>query len=224
MHKGKVLLLLSAAALLLAGCASRLGYPSRAVGIPTPVTLFSKIAPKASLNNTMLFGARDLWNLLYQKKFEEVLSQLAVDRLNRQLNVSFSNDAGKAHDLFTPSSSEVLDIGVDYAKSKADPPAYSGFDFSAVKDTIPTQYILALTIDEWGLLAAQNDKDNGPYIAMTIQLIDKDTNMSAWKYHYQFLSQVDKAANEITKPQMFTHILEKLIEQSVDQYFMWLGW
>ncbi|MGA2642818.1 MAG: hypothetical protein ABSG21_18155, partial [Spirochaetia bacterium] len=199
MRRGKVIFLVLIGGLLLTGCASKLGYPARSVGIPTPVTLFSRIAPNASLNMTMPIGARDLWSMLYKKKFEEILAKISRENLKRQLDIGFSKDAGKAKDLFSLGSSEVLDIGVDYAKTKADPPAYSGFDFSGLKDTIPTQYVLALTIDEWGLIAAQRDKENGPFISMTIQLIDKDTNMSAWKYNYQFQQQVDKDANELTE-------------------------
>jgi hypothetical protein len=224
MRKGKVLLLVPVTVLLLAGCASRLGYPAKTIGIPTPVTLFSKVAIKPSLSVNMAYGAMDLWKALYQKKFEDVMGAIPSVMLHRTLDVRFSNNVAKAKDLFTPSSSEVLDIDVDYAKAKNDKSAYSGYDFSAVKDSIPTKYILALTIDEWGLLAAVRDTDNGPYVAMTLQLIDKDTNMSAWTYHYQWQQQVDKDANEITKPDMFADILVHVINRGVDQYFMWLGW
>ncbi len=187
MRKVKVICLFLAAVVLLSGCASKLGYPAKTVGIPTPVTLFAQVAQKGIITNTMNFGAKDLWNLLYQKKFEEVLSTVAVDKLQRRLNIAFARDAGKSKDLFTPSSSEILDTSIPYAKAKSDPPEYSGFDFSQYKDTIPTQYILALSIDEWGLIAAQNNKDNGPYISLTMQLIDKETNNSLWRYNYQFL-------------------------------------
>jgi hypothetical protein len=224
MHKGKVMCLFLISGFLLAGCASRLGYPGRTVGIPTQVTLFSKLAPKPSLTITMNFMARDIWSALYQKKFEDVLSKVSLDRLQRRLNVTFAKNVGKATDLFTPSSSEVLDIGVDYGKTKSDPPAYSGYDFSQYKESIPTQYILALTIDEWGLLAAQYDKDNGPYILLTIQLIDKETSESLWKYSYQFLQPVDKDANELTKASLLEDIYDRLITKAVDQYFAWLGW
>jgi hypothetical protein len=216
--------LLVAAVLALSGCASKLGYPARTVGIPTPVTLYSHVASKPSLTIDMPFGARDIWSAMYKKKFEDVLANIPIDHLKRQLDIPFSANTVKAKDLFAPSSSEVLDIGADYSKAKTDPPAYSGFDFSQVKESIPTQYVLALTIDDWGLIAAQLDKDNGPFVAMTIQLIDKDTNMSSWKYQYQWRQQVDKDANELTKPEMLEDILNHIIKRAVDQYFMWLGW
>ena len=224
MSKGKIAYSVLAAVFLIAGCASRLGYPSRTVGIPTAVTLFSKIASSASLNITMPLGARDMWSMLYKKKFEDVLSAISREKLKRQLDIAFSRDAGKAKDLFAASSTEVFDISVDYSKVKADPPAYGGFDFSGLKDTIPTRYVLALTIDDWGLIAAQTNRDNGPFVSMTIQLIDKDTNMSAWSYHYQFRQQVDKDANELTTAAHLEDIFGPMITHGVDQFFNWLGY
>ena len=224
MRKVKVVCLVLISGLLLGGCASKLGYPAKTVGIPTPVTLFAQVAPKGTLTNTMNFGARDLWNLLYQKKFEEVLSNVTVEKLQRRLNVSFIRDADKSKDLFNTGSSEIMDMSVPYAKTKSDPREYSGFDFSQYKDTIPTQYILALSIDEWGLIAAQNNKDNGPYISLTIQLVDKETNNSLWRYNYVFLEQVDKDANELTGADHLEAIYDRLIPRSVDAFFMWLGY
>jgi hypothetical protein len=147
-----------------------------------------------------------------------------VDKLQRRLNIAFARDAGKAKDLFTPSSSEILDTSIPYAKAKSDPPEYSGFDFGQYKDTIPTQYILALSIDEWGLIAAQDNKDNGPYISLTMQLIDKETNNSLWRYNYQFLEQVDKDANELTTAAHLEDIYNRLIPRSVDAFFQWMGY
>ena len=223
MRNLKVMCLVLISGLSLAGCASRLGYPTKTVGIPTPVTLFARVAPKGIITNTMNYGAKDLWNYLYQKKFEEVLSNVTVDKLQRRLNIAFARDAAKATALFRPSSSEILDTSIPYAKTKSDPPEYSGFDFSQYKDTIPTQYVLALSMDEWGLLAAQNNKDNGPYISLTMQLIDKETNNSLWRYNYQFLEQVDKDANELTGADHLEVIYNRLIPRSVDAFFMWLG-
>ena len=223
MRKGKVIFLPLITALLLAGCATRLGYPARTVGIPTPVTLFSKIAPKASLTMNMPYGARDIWSALYGKKYQEVLDKISPEGLDRQLDVAFTNRVRKATNLFTPSSSEVQNIGVEYGKTKSDPPAYSGFDFSQYKETIPTQYILALTIDEWGLIAAQRNADNGPYISLTIQLIDKETNDSLWRYNYLFQQSVDKDANELSEANLLEPFYNRLIKQGVDAFFMWLG-
>ena len=224
MRRVKVVCLILISGLLLAGCASKLGYPVKTVGIPTPVTLFAQVAPKSVITNTMNFGASDLWNFLYKKKFEEVLSQVAVEKLQRRLNIAFLKDAAKSKDLFNTGSSEIMDMSLPYAKAKTDPPEYSGFDFSQYKDTILTQYILALSIDEWGLMAAQNDKDNGPYISLTIQLIDKETNNSLWRYNYVFMQQVDKDANELTTAAHLEDIYDRLIPRSVDAFFQWMGY
>jgi hypothetical protein len=182
------------------------------------------MAPKGTLNITMNYFARDMWSYLYKKEFEDVLAKVSAERLQRQLNLAFAKDVGKAAELFTSSSSEIMDIGVPYAKAKTDPPAYSGFDFSQYKESIPTQYILALTIDEWGLTAAQLDKDNGPYISLTMQLIDKETNASVWRYNYYFLQQVDKDASELTNADKVEGMLDRLIIKGVDAFFKWLGY
>ena len=172
----------------------------------------------------MNYGAKDIWNALYQKKFEEVLGNVTQSKLQRRLNIAFTRDAARSKDLFTISSSDILDTSIPYAKAKSDPLEYSGFDFSQYRDTIPTHYILALSIDEWGLIAAQYNRDNGPYISLTIQLIDKETNNSLWRYNYLFLRPVDKDANELTRADHLEDIYDRLIPRSVDAFFQWLGY
>lgn len=224
MYKGKVISLLFIAALLFTGCASRIGYPAKTVGIPTPVTLFSSIPEKGTITKNLDYFSREAWSLLYQKKFENNLSQISTDRLLRSLNIRFAGNASKATDLFTLSSTEVLNTSITYSKTKNDPPSYSGFDFSQYKATIPTQYILALTIDEWGIIAAKKNEENGPYVSLTMQLIDKETNASLWKYSYLFQQPVNKDANELTKVSALQDIFEHIIPRAVDAYFMWLGY
>ncbi|MGA2613588.1 MAG: hypothetical protein ABSG38_09055 [Spirochaetia bacterium] len=224
MRTVKNISLLLFAMVLLNGCATRLGYPAKTVGIPTPVTLFFKVAPKATINNTMAFGAVDMWSFLYKNKFEDILAKLTGEKERSVLNAVFSQDVDKAKNLFAPSSLEVQDIGVDYAKTKNDPPTYSGFDFSQYKDSITTPYILALTLDAWGLTFAQENKDSGPYVTLTMQLIDKETNASRWSYTYTFQLQQDKDASEITNPDRLDDMLCKLILNGTNLLFMWLGW
>lgn len=57
-----------------------------------------------------------------------------------------------------------------------------------------------------------------------MQLIDKETNNSLWRYNYQFLEQVDKDANELTGADHLEAIYDRLIPRSVDAFFMWLGY
>ena len=224
MLKGKVILSALAAAFLLAGCASRIGYPVRAVGSPTPVTLFSAIPEKGTITKNLDYFSKEAWSLLYQKKFEDNLSQIATDKLLRKLDIEFSNRAAKATDLFTLSATEVLNTSITYSKTKDDPPNYSGFDFSQYKATIPTPYILAFTIDEWGIIASKKNEENGPYVSFTMQLIDKETNASLWKYSYLFQEPVDKDANELTKVSALQDIFEHIIPRAADAYFKWLGY
>ena len=223
MRPGKVHVLFLPALFLLWGCASKLGYPAKTVGIPTPVTLCSKFPQNGTIQNTMPFMARDIWNELYKKRFTDVMAGIPASDLQRRLNIQFSNNVGKSPRLFAPSSSEVFNIDVDYSKTKDDPKTYSGFDFTQYRDSIPTQYVLALTCEEWGLIAGQTDTTNGPYVSLTMQLIDKDTNMSLWRYHYQWMEPTAKDANELTHSDQFQHIVEKLIERAVNQYFQWLN-
>ena len=223
MRRGKTVGLIVIALVALAGCASRLGYPGGTVGMPTPVTLFSKVPAQGTITKNMNYLARDLWSSLYEKKFQEVLNKIDPETLQRTLNINFAKRAARATALFAPSSTEVQNIGVDYGKTKSDPKTYSGFDFSQYKDTIPTQLILAFTIDEWGLIAAQRDTDNGPYVSLTMQLVDKDTNESLWKYSYLFQTPMAKDEDKLTRPAEFQDILEHLIAQGVDAYFKWLG-
>jgi hypothetical protein len=214
---------LSLAAAALAGCASRLGYPAKQVGIPTPVTLFSQIPPKAVIRNTMAWGAVEMWNALYQKKFEDILGKISGVNQRAMLNMVFSADVDKAKTLFAPSSLIPQDIGVPYAKTKNDPPNYCGYDFTQYKDSITTPYVLALTIDDYGLIAAQENKDNGPFVQLSMQLINKDTNASLWKYTYVFQMQQDKDASEITNPDKLEHMFNKLITNGTNAFFMWLS-
>jgi hypothetical protein len=223
MQKMKFVSLVLCAAVLLAGCASKLGYPSKSVGIPTPVTLFSRVA-KPSIKNTMGYLARDIWETLYKKKFEDVLAKMSGEREHAQLNASFLMDIAKAQDLFAPGVMAVQEIGVDYTKAQDDKSAFSGYDFGQYKDTIPTPYILALTIDEWGLYAASQNTDNGPFISMTMQLIDKETNATIWKYNYLFKKQVDKDADELSRPDKMDDMITTLIKDGTNAFFMWLGW
>jgi hypothetical protein len=224
MRKGKVIFLASATILLLAGCLSRIGYPVKSVGIPTPVTLFSSVAETGTITKNLDYFSKEAWSLLYQKKFENILSQISTDKLQRKLDISFSQRAAMAKDLFALSSTEVLNTSITYSKTKDDPPSYSGFDFSQYKATIPTPYILALRIDEWGIIAAKKDEENGPYVSLTMQLIDKETNASLWKYSYLFQEPVDKGANELTKVPLLEDIFEHIIPRAVDAYFKWLGY
>jgi len=215
--------LLVLVAATLAGCLSRLGYPAKEVGTPTPVTLFTQVAPKAVIRNTMNWGATEIWNALYQDKFEKILAKVSGADQLAQLNRIFSDDVDKAKTLFAPNSLDIQNIGVPYAKANTDPPNYCGFDFTQYKDSITTPYILALTIDDYGLIAAELDKDNGPFVQLSMQLINKDTNASLWKYTYVFQMQQDKDASEITNPDRLEHMWNTLITNGTNAFFMWLG-
>jgi len=223
MRSSKASLLFLVLIVALSGCASRIGYPAKTVGIPTPVTLFARIEQNATITKDLDYMSREAWSLFYEKRTQEVLAKISREALASQLKTSFSRNVEKASELFAPSSLDIRDIEVEYSKSKTDPAAYSGFDFASVRESVPTRYILALTIDEWGHIVAKQNEKNGPFIRLTMQLIDKDTNDSAWRYSYLFQQPVDKAANELTTPNLLEHIIVKLIERSVDQYFLWLS-
>jgi hypothetical protein len=204
--KQKVVFLLFVAALLLVGCLSpRLGYPVKTIGAPAPVALFSRIERKASIRKDQDYVSGEIWHMLNERDLEEVLGRISVEKLQRRLDIAFAENAGKAADLFTIGSSEVLDAGITSARAGDDPP-----------------YGLVLAIDEWGLMAAKEDSENGPYILLTMQLIDRETNASLWKYSRLFQQPVDKDANTLRGPAMLEDIYENLIARAVGAFFMWL--
>ena len=198
--KQKVVSLLFVTAVLVAGCLSpRLGYPVKTVGAPASVALFSSMEPKASIRKDQDYVSGEIWNMLYESDLEEVLGRISVETLQRTLDIAFAENARKATDLFAPRLSDVL-------KTRDDPP-----------------YMLALTIDEWGLIAAKEDEENGPYILLTMQLIDRETNSSIWKYSRLFQQPVDRDADAPRRPEMLEDAYAHLITRAVDAYFMWLG-
>ncbi len=225
MTNAKSLSLFIVTALFLTGCLSpRLGYPVKTVEVPTPVTLFSTIAAKPEIYKmNMDFLSREAWGILYDKKFQEILDKVSVQKLQYQVNEIFQDRAEKASDLFALSSREVLNTDIQFSKTKEDPPEYSGFDFSASRDSIPTKYILALTIDDWGYSPSRKIELNGPFMVITIQLIDKETNASLWRYSLRHQENISQEAYELTQASYFEEAYQKMITNAVSRYFQWLN-
>ncbi|MBN2532400.1 MAG: hypothetical protein JXB88_05885 [Spirochaetales bacterium] len=205
---------------LFSGCAtSRLGYPVESVEIPTTVTLFSTIAKNSTLNNNLDIASRELFKLLYKKKYEKMMAQVSLGSLQNRLNNLFLEYAQKTTKLFTLDSEYVYNWDIEGSKIKDDKKALYSYNFSMYKDQIPSKYILALTIDEWGYAVEKSYEEDGPYISITIQLIDKDTNESLWGYNSMFHESTGKEGHGVINLEDIEEIYEKLIKKAVKRYF-----
>jgi hypothetical protein len=221
--------LLSVLVLFTSACmtAPRLGFPVKSLDSPVPVTLFTAISPKGLLVKKMDLFGRETWRLLYDQRYLTILSQINLGgRFNKNMDDLFIKKTLETRDLFKLEKKEVFNGGLEYSKTPDDPVNYSGFDFSRYVNDIPTKYILALSIDEWGYIATQDKTTTGPYIILTIQLIDKDTSMSLWRYSNQYQKPVEDPLGatepgDITQAQI-EDVLQKLVPKAMDDYFNWL--
>ncbi len=139
------------------GCMTgpRLGFPVQSLSTPVPVTLFSAVNRKGVFIKDMDIFSRESWRLQYDKKYLDMISKVNVNQLRDQIDDLFVNKALEIKDLFTIEKKAVFHSGIDYSKNSEDSPDYSGFDFSRVANDIPTKYVLALTVNEWGYTATK---------------------------------------------------------------------
>jgi hypothetical protein len=205
---------------LFSGCATpRLGYPVKSVEIPTSVTLFSTIAKDGVLNNNMSLMSKDLFNALYLKKYEEMLREMPLGRFQGQLNDLFLGNVLKASDLFSLSPAVVNNWDIDGNKPENDKKALYSHSFHRYKDQIQTDYILALTIDEWGYNVEQDKEEDGPFMSITIQLYNKETNESLWGYNSLFHESTEKEGHGVITSGDIEKIYETLMEKAVRKFF-----
>jgi hypothetical protein len=205
---------------LFSGCATpRLGYPVKTVEIPTRVTLFSTIAKDGILNNNMSIMSRDLFNGIYRKKYEEMLREMPLGTFQSQLDDLFLTYALKASDLFSISPVHVYNWDIDGHKPKDDKKALYNHSFHMYKDQIESEYVLALTIDEWGYNVEQSTEEDGPFMSITIQLYNKETNESLWGYNSLFHESTGKEGHSVITYEDIKSVYETLIERAVRRYF-----
>jgi hypothetical protein len=122
---------------------------------------------------------------------------------------------------------EVFSGGLDYSKNIDDPADFSGYDFSKYVNDIPTKYILALTVDEWGYVVTKDKSTTGPYMVFTIQLIDRDTSLSLWRFSNLYQKPMDIPLGA-TEPGDITltdieETMQKIIPKAVNDFFTWLN-
>ena len=179
--------------LLVFGCMTgpRLGFPVKSYNLPVPVTLFSSIYAKGLLVKDMDIFSKESWRLSWDKKYLDMLSKVNVYRLNDEMDTIFLRKALEIKDLFIIEKKQVFHAGIEYSKNPDDPENYSGYDFSRFVDDIPTKYILALTVNEWGYTATRAPQNTGPYMVFTLQLIDKDTSLSVWQFTKKYWRQIE---------------------------------
>jgi hypothetical protein len=206
--------------LLAAGCTtSRLGYPVESVEMPAGVTLFSTITGTGVLDNQMPLISRDLFNALYKRKYEEMIDQVPVSRLQSRLNDLFLEKTMKATSLFSPSPVHVYNWNIKGDIPVDDKKALSSYNFSVHKDQIPSPYVLALTIDEWGYIVETDMEEDGPYLSITIQLIRTETNERVWGYNSQFQQSTGEKGHGTVNLEDIEKIYLDLIDDAVSKYF-----
>ncbi len=146
-----------------------------------------------------------------------MLVAIPVPSLKRQLSELFMKDVNASEDLFLIDSIHILNADVPYLKTKDDPKDYSGYDFSKYKDAIPGKYILAMTIEEWGYVAAMQRWNDGPFMSFAIRLIDKDTNQSVWEYKKTAFQIIESALMEINHVSIMEKDIEEAYRHEIDK-------
>ncbi|MBN2354140.1 MAG: hypothetical protein JXD23_16345 [Spirochaetales bacterium] len=214
--------------LLIFACTTgpRLGFPVKSFTTPVPVTLFSSINVKGQLTKDMDIFGRESWRMFYDKKYLEMLSKVNVPALGAQMDELFLIKSKEIEDLFTIKENQVFHGVMEYSKNQDDPENYSGYDFSRLIDNIPTKYILALTVNEWGYLATKDPRYTGPYMDFTIQLIDKETSLSMWQFSKRYWKQiiVSLGYEEPIQVQLsdIDYTMTKIIPRALNDIFAWL--
>ena len=213
--------------IIFTGCTTgpRLGFPLHTVGIPVAVTLFSTITRQGKIDKKLDWGSAEIWGMMYKEKFEGMLGRVSldIDALQGILNDLFLKKATEAKDLFVLNPAQVFNWDIQYSASMDDGSNNSGFDFSLHKDLCASKYILALTIDEWGYVVKRVKDDDGPYISVSIRLIDCETGASLWKYTKTYQQAISNSLEHVNYGSITAEEIEKtyqgLIYQAVNQFF-----
>jgi hypothetical protein len=214
--------------LLISGCASGpgLGYPAGEVDVPTRVTLFSTIAKQGRIVRQVDIGSAEIWNSLYKERFEDLLAVMRLDELQDIMDAKFLEAVSGKAKLFELEPVEVFNWDVPYAAS-FDTKEHSGFDFSNYKDGIPAPYILALFIEDWGYTVNRDKEKDGPFISMTIRLIEKETGRGVWKYSKTYQERIVDPLGDVNygsiKAKQIDAVYRLLIQKAVKQIFGALG-
>jgi hypothetical protein len=201
----------------------RLGFPVKEIETPVEVSLFSTIAKRGTVNISMDKISGELWKVLYQGKFQEMLDKISTDFYQIKINEAFLDEARITNELFILNPDDVLNLKIEYGKKPDDLKDYSGFDFSVDKSSLHASYVLALTVDEWGYLVNTKKEEAGPYMKFAMQLIDKETNKSLWEYRETFripiISSLRDTGFGIIKQADIEEMFNKIIPKAVKQFF-----
>jgi hypothetical protein len=216
-------------AILLTGCmSSRMGYPVKTVEIPTPVTLFCSIEKKAIFNWKIDPLSREAWKLFYGKKYEDIFAAINIAGLQDALSQTFREKASEMTDLFIVDPAPVSQVGLVEPETKADSgeTARPHVNLDAYADSVATRYILILYIDQWGYTVTVTNKfdEEGPFISAGMQLYDKETGETVWKYkslHQHHNTSIPDRSDIRTEG--FQKIIEELVNEAVNRYFSGLA-
>ncbi|MBN1699639.1 MAG: hypothetical protein JW881_19125 [Spirochaetales bacterium] len=207
------------------GCMTpRLGYPAATIGIPTDITLFSTIVQKeGKLKLDMDIVSKGLFQGIYKAKYEKMLDDISPYQLQRVCNDVFLENALSSEEIFSIDDIYVYNWDIEYSKLKESPDTYSGYDFSPYREKIETPYILSITIDEWGYIVSQDYEKDGPYISITIQLIDRDSGITRWSHNAYYHESTKQESHNLVTLEMVDGIYEKLIAEAVTKFFKQLN-
>jgi hypothetical protein len=147
-----------------------------------------------------------------------MLRQVPIGSLQTQLNDAFQGQAFKS-ELFIPTPVYVYNWNIQGYKPEDDKKALHSYSFNRYKDQILTKYVLALTIDEWGYIAVDDKEKDGPFISITIQLINKENDEQLWGYNSRFQQSTGKEGHGVINLEDIEKIYKTLIEKAVKKFF-----
>jgi hypothetical protein len=199
--------------LFISGCMSpRLGYPVKTVEIPTPVIISATIAETGTIKTEIGFMADGIFMWSYGDYYKEQFSKIDTATLASVIKDRFTAKVLSLPDLFAvdPSVREKKPVEQSIVASES--------------TDIASKYSLIFSVDEWGYWATQGAEREGPYVKVSIQLFDKETQATIWKYKSEAIEQVNLVTDRGDQTAAFLEkTYEKLILEQLDRYFKLLS-
>lgn len=204
----------------LSSCVSNhLNYPIVKVDVPTDISVFVAMTSDFNLDNKRNIGTKEMFDFLRKDAMQKMLENLDVSIFRKALAEKVISEVKKSPKLFNLIQESPLDLDVQYGRSGEDAEGYSGYNFQYQADQIPTKYVLAINIQDWGYRASDVENGEGPYVVLNCQLVDRDTNESLWEYNYTQLEPFVKDRIVKTSTSELRGIFKDLTERGVHFMF-----
>jgi hypothetical protein len=216
-------------ALLISTCASGpgLGFPAASAGIPVRVTLCSTIAKQGVIDYDLDIPSEELWKLLYGEKYEKMLAGIRLDELQTLLDLAFLERASESTKVFIPDPHQVFHGDVPPAAPADDSADHSQLQPDGHGDIVSPQYILALSIDQWGFVVSRDKQKEGPYLTIVLRLVEKDTGKNIWAFSKTYVEQITEELSDVNYGSITSEEIEKvyklIIPKAIDRIFSQLG-